>query len=120
MSTPPARRIASASDAIAEALREHLECIWRERHRRRLVALIDTAIAECEQANLDACPANEDVGPPAGLPAPEFAAELVAMLRAAAREPCCRPATNIEALDELFRLQAAYLICLYDASGEPC
>jgi hypothetical protein len=115
MSAPALAPIAVASEATLQELRRELASRRPERRRRHLVRLIDLAITQCEEVNLGASPPAKGMGPPAGLPAPALAVAMVHWLQADADQPARRPSTNQEALDELFRLQGAYLVTLAGA-----
>ena len=121
MSTSTLAPIAGASQTMVDSQRQALARGRSERRRRQLVRLIDLAIAQCEQVNLSVAPEDSGLRPRARLSAPPLAAAIVKWLQEAAGEPRRPPATNQEALDELFRLQDAYLLAApvdLDESGE--
>ncbi len=110
MTTYALGRIAGASQAVVRSRQESLVRSLPERRRRQLVRLIDLAIDGCEQVNLEGAPDARGQRPPPSVSAPAIAAVLVEWLQEAAGEPRRPPATNQEALEELFRLQEAYLL----------
>jgi hypothetical protein len=106
VSVPTSQPIAAASAAMARAQLEELARAAPARRRRRIVRLVDGAIDGCELLNLSGGP---------GRPAPAEARLLVEWLQLEAGEPVEQPTTSGETLNELFRLQEAYL--LTDPSG---
>lgn len=100
MSVPTSPPIAAASRDMTRAQLEELARTAPARRRRRLARLVDGAIADCEFVNLSAGWSR---------PAPAAARLLVEWLQLEAGEPSQQPTTSSEALDELFRLQEAYL-----------
>ena len=101
--------MAAASEALADALRQAAETRAGRLRWRRVVHAIDDAIDLCERVNLEASRAGKAKGRPAERPAPVLAVLLIARLRAERGRPAAPPATNQQALDELFRLQSTYL-----------
>jgi hypothetical protein len=96
----PEPPIAATQAIIGDGARERWERGAAERRRRHLVGLIDQVIGRCEERNLG----GEAAGPP-----PLIAVTLIDWLQREAGESARRPATSVEALDELFRHQARYL-----------
>jgi len=105
VSVPTSPPIAAASAAMVEAQLEELARTAGERRRRRIVRLVDRAIAQCEFVNLTGGGTR---------PAPAAARDLVEWLQLVAGEPVERPSTSVETLNELFRLQCAYLRTVED------
>jgi hypothetical protein len=103
-------QIASASDAMEEARREELARTRAERHRRHMVRLVDLALDQCERRNLAAAGPGRGQPPTTQLPPPAMALALIEWLQLEQGEELRPPARNQQALDELFRLQEAYLL----------
>jgi hypothetical protein len=95
--------VAATSRLIEQAERRERARLAAKYRRRRLIRLIDRAIARCEAANL------ADV-----VEAPTQSADLVEQLRVLWSETGQRPTTTAETLDELYRLQGRYFLVAED------
>jgi hypothetical protein len=111
-------RIASASDAMEEAVREELARTRTERQRRHMLRLIDLALDQCERRNLEAAGPGRGQPPLTQLPPPAMALALIEWLQMEQGGELRAPACNQQALDELFRLQEAYLLEAPEGDGE--
>jgi hypothetical protein len=102
--------IAEASAAMVREASEQLASTAAERRRRQVLRLIDLALEQCEERNLAAAGPGKGVAPPRDLGPPTMVVALIDWLQlqegGAAQPPRC----NQEALEELFRLQQAYLL----------
>jgi hypothetical protein len=106
-------QFASASNEMVEALREDLARTRAERHRHRMLLLIDLALDQCERQNLATGGLGSGQPPP-----PAMALALIEWLQLEQGRKPCPPARNQQALDELFRLQEAYLLEAPEDDGE--
>jgi hypothetical protein len=102
--------IAEASAAMVREASHRLESTAAERRRRQVLRLIDLALEQCEERNLAAAGPGKGVAPPRDLEPPPMVVALIDWLQLQEGGPAQPPTCNQEALEELFRLQQAYLL----------
>jgi hypothetical protein len=102
--------IAEASAAMVREASEQLASTAAERRRRQVLRLIDLALEQCEERNLAAAGPGKGVAPPRDLEPPPMAVALIDWLQLQEGGSAQPPTCNQEALEELFRLQQAYLL----------
>ncbi len=102
--------IAEASAAMGRSQSDRLASTATERRRRRVLRLIDLALEQCEERNLAAAGPRKGTAPPRDLAAPPMAVAMIEWLQLQEGGEAQPPERNQDALEELFRLQGAYLL----------
>jgi hypothetical protein len=102
--------IAEASAVMVREASDQLASTAAERRRRQVLRLIDLALEQCEERNLAAAGPRKGIAPPRDLGPPSMALALIDWLQLQEGGAAQPPQRNQEALEELFRLQQAYLL----------